>query len=100
MVEQNFFPFSLNVATFTFGTKAAFMFIVFLVARKTVHRQFFFGHIALVAAAALRGQMLAQQGVFGLFRMVEQNLFPALLKVATLTFLAEIALVRVIFLVT
>ena len=99
MVEQNFFPFSLDMATFAFGAKTAFVFIVFLVTGKTVHRQFFFGHIALVTATAFRGQMLAQQGIFGFFGMVEQDLFPALLKVTALAFLAEITLVRIIFLV-
>lgn len=71
MVEQNFFPFSLDVATFALRTKTSFVFIVFLVTGKTVHRQFFFGDLTLVAAAAFRRQMLAQQRILGLFCMVE-----------------------------
>ena len=58
MIKKYFFPVSFDVATFTLVAKVAFVLVVFLVTRQTVHRQFFL-HIAFVATAAFGSQMFA-----------------------------------------
>lgn len=99
MIEQNLFPASFGVATFTLRTEIALVLIILFMTRVAVHWQLFFYDITFVTTAAARGQMLAQQGILGFFGMIEQDFLPALLNVAGLAFLPEVAFMFIVFLV-
>ena len=75
------------------------MFVVLLVAGVADGWSFLFGRRDFVAALTLRGLVLAEERVLGVFVMVERRGFPVFLIVAAFTLLAEYAFVVIIFLV-
>lgn len=99
MIEENFFPFSFDVAAFALRAEVTFVRVIFFMTRETIHRQLFF-QVNLVTTAAFGSQMLAYQWIFGFFGMVEQNFFPSFFKVAAITFRAETTFMFVIFFMT
>jgi hypothetical protein len=100
MVEKYPFPLDLGVATFALGTKTPFVFVVFLVARVAIGRKLDLVQIALMATDAFRLTVFSQQGVLGLFVMIEQYFFPPPIGVAGFALGAKSSLVLVVLSVT
>jgi hypothetical protein len=100
MVEKYPFPFDLGVATFALRTKTPFVFVVFLVARVAIGRKLDLVQIARVAADTFRFAVFSQQGVLGLFVVIEQYFFPPPIGVAGFALGTKIALVLIVLSVT
>ena len=83
VIEQDFFPIPLGMAGLAFRPEIALMFIVLGVARLASHLQFILVQVPLVTTDTFcRGAMLAQQRIFRLLVMIEQDFFPVPLGVA------------------
>jgi len=100
VIERNLFPAALDVAAFALRSETALVLVVFLVTRQTIHLQLVFIQIAFVAADAFHFMVFSQQRIFGLFVMIENDLFPALDVMASLALRPEGTLVLVVFFVT
>jgi hypothetical protein len=98
MIKWNLFPAALDVARFALGSEFAFVFIVFLVTRKTICFQLVFVQITFVTSDTFRHPMLTQQRVFGFLVMVKRNFFPITISMAVFTFGSKGAFVLVNFL--
>jgi hypothetical protein len=90
MTRLAFFSFLAVMLVFLFVAGIAISFELRLV----------FVQLSLVAALALDFMMLAQQGIFGGFAVIEQDFFPTAIGMACHAFQAKIAFVFVILLVT
>ena len=93
MVELSLLPGSLVVASLALPALLLLVHVVFAVATVTVGLQMLLVDTAGVTGGALGRLMLEMQGVFGVVVVIEGDRFPALLDVAGLAFLTELAFV-------
>ena len=97
VLESSLFPIQLVMASFAFLALLPFVLVVLLVTRQAGGLQLVFVQVSLVAAHAFhRRTMLAQQRKFGLFIVIEENLFPIAFDVTTFTLRPEVAFVRLV----
>jgi hypothetical protein len=100
MIEARFLPVALDVAIATLLAQRVLVLVVFLVTGHAGGLQPVAIQIPGMAVAAPGLPVLAAQQVFRVLVVIEQNDIPALGVVAGLAFLAETALVFVVFPVT
>lgn len=94
VIEQDFFPSPIRMASFTFRPKVALVFVILLVTLDTKFRRVFETGIK-VASLAFQADVLAKHLKMG-FSMVEMDRLPVLLFMAVLAFGPQCPLVLVI----
>lgn len=100
MIEARLVPGALDVTVATFLAQCAFVLVVLFVARDTGRLQFVPVQVPGMAGIASGLPMLAAQGKFRGFIMVEVHGIPGLGVMTGLAFFAKTALVLVVFAVT
>ena len=98
MIEQDFLPALIIVATLALGAKIALVLVVFLVARVTIHLQLVFIQITFVARYTLGVMMFSSQRKFGFLVMIKNDFLPAAFHMAVCALGSKVALVLVVFL--
>jgi hypothetical protein len=98
VIEQDFFPVTLDVATLALGTEVTLVHLVVIlfVARHTSRLQLVFVQIALVATYALDLFMFTVQRILGLLGVIKQNFLPIALGMAAFALRTEVALVYLV----